>query len=388
MGFFGKLFSKKKKDTEELFEVEQDIYSGEGINFHSEEQRSRFITNCIEQMNDSNKEIASLTDEYAEVTSYLCDMEEIEALPENERLILDRIATTLVVLEQERKQYTQKENRMSDSEFYHMRKQEEEVVEGIGKLKECEEYASMVKQDLGRLKSEKKAFEYRKQEMESNLNNLRGISGISMIALVVCLIMLCVFQFALHMDAFWGFFAAILFGAGAVTFICIKYMDSKRELQRIRGGINRLIVLQNKVKIKYVNNANLLEYLCLKYETTGAKQLEQRWSVYQQEKEDRQQYAEIEQKMEEYQNQLVRKLAGFNIKTPERWRNQAEAILDKKEMVEIRHDLILRRQALRKQLEYNRQVAENANKAMNEVAERYPQYGKEIQDMINRSSQN
>ena len=53
-------------------------------------------------------------------------------------------------------------------------------------------------------------------------------------------------------------------------------------------------------------------------------------------------------------------------------------------MVEIRHDLILRRQALRQQLEYNNTVAQNAREEVMRVAKEYPQYNAEIMAMVEK----
>ncbi len=146
--------------------------------------------------------------------------------------------------------------------------------------------------------------------------------------------------------------------------------------------INKLIQLQNKVKIRYVNNRNLTDYLYMKYSTDSAGALERVWKQYQKEKEERREYAQAESKAEYYRRQMVNKLAHYRISSPERWLGHPAAILDKREMVEIRHELILRRQALRKQMDYNNQVAETARKEIMDVAEKYPAYAEEIRGMV------
>ena len=133
-----------------------------------------------------------------------------------------------------------------------------------------------------------------------------------------------------------------------------------------------------------MNNTNLLEYLYIKYDTDSADKLKKRWENYQQEKEERKQYAEAEAKTEYYQKQLVSQLSKYRISDPARWIHQAAALLDKREMVEIRHSLILRRQALRKQLDYNKEIADVAHKEIMDVVEQYPDYTAEILDMVNK----
>ena len=142
--------------------------------------------------------------------------------------------------------------------------------------------------------------------------------------------------------------------------------------------------LQNKVKIRYVNNTQLLDYLYIKYNTDSAAKLEKNWQNYQQEKEERKQYAEAEAKTEYYRKQLVEQLARYRISNPARWVNQVSALLDKREMVEIRHNLILQRQNLRKQLDYNKDVADTAKREIKDVAEMYPAYAQEILHMVDK----
>lgn len=216
------------------------------------------------------------------------------------------------------------------------------------------------------------------------MNNQRGMAVIFLTALIVCVIMLAVLQFAFEMDTYVGYFLAVGAGAVAISYVCIKYMDSDRELQRVEKTINKLIQLQNKVKIRYVNNCQLMEYLYLKYNTDSAAKLEKQWKMYQDEKEERKQFAEAEAKIEYYQKQLVQQLAGYRVQMPERWISQTAALLDKREMVEIRHELIQRRQVLRKQMDYNQEVAESARNEVKDIADTYPKYAQEILAMVER----
>ena len=383
MKWWQKLFGKMKK-TEYLDDWEEIVYARDSVDFADEEQRSRYITGCLEQMQEATREIDLLTGEYSRVTSYLTDMEEIEALPSEEREEVNRIANKLVVLERERARYRSKKDRMGDTEYYQIRKLEGEVEEGIKKLKSGEEYATLVKQDLQRLNGERHAYAYRKAELQNMKANFRGMAVIFLTALGVCLIMLAILQFVFQMNTYVGNFIAVMAAAIAITVLCVKYIDADKELIRVEKSINKLIQLQNKVKIRYVNNSQLLDYLYMKYNTDSAANLEKCWNAYLKEKEERQQYAEAEARTEYYQKELVDKLSCYRVSDPGRWVGQVSALLDKREMVEIRHELILRRQALRKQMDYNNDVGETAHREIMDVVEQYPDYAQEIMDMVNR----
>lgn len=385
MAFWSRLFGKRKKIRKESPEDwESIIYDRDDVDFRDEEQRSRYITNCLEQMSEASREINLLTGEYAQVTSYLTDMEEIEALPDHEREGLNKIARQLLAQEQECERYRGKENRMGDNEYYQMRKQENEIQEGISKLKECEKYGELVQQDLKRLDRERSAFEYRRLELETMLNNFRGMSFIFITAFIICMVLLIILQFTFEMDTRLGYLMAAGAVVVAVAILVVKYTDSEKELTRVERAVNKLIQLQNKVKIRYVNNKNLQGYLRIKYDAESAAALEKLWLQYQQEKEERKEFAEAEAKTEYYQKQMVSRMNNYRVNSPERWVGHPEALLDPREMVEMRHELIVRRQALRKQMEYNNGVADTARKEIMDIVSKYPAYAGEILAMVDK----
>lgn len=384
MGFFSKIFRRKKHRGNSADDWETPVYARDDVDFGEQEQRTRYITNCLEQTAEAAREMSLLTGEYSLVTSYLTDIEEIEALPEEEREELNSIARRLVALEQEKTRYHGRKNRMSDADYYRLRKQENELQEGIEKLKECESYGVKIKQDLQRLDRERHAYEYRRTELEVILNNLRGMALIFLTAFAICMIMLLILQFGFEMNTQIGYLLTVAAVAVAVTIVWVKYTDGAKELQRVENAVNKLILLQNKVKIRYVNNSNLRDYLYIKYSTSSAETLEKLWIQYLQEKEERKEYAEAEAKTEYFQKQLVSKMSNYRVVSPERWIAQPEALLDPREMVEMRHALIVRRQALRKQMDYNNNIAETARKEIMDVVNKYPAYAPEIMEMVDK----
>ncbi len=81
-------------------------------------------------------------------------------------------------------------------------------------------------------------------------------------------------------------------------------------------------------------------------------------------------------------------MGNYRITSPERWISQPAALLDRREMVEMRHELIQRRQALRKQMDYNNNVAESARKEILDVADKYPAYAPEVMAMLESYNRN
>lgn len=383
MGFWKWLFGRKKQE-EAQEEWEETVYERGKVNFNEAEERTRYLTGCLEQIGEAQKEMQLLNGEYAIVTSYLTDMEEIEALPPEHMAEIKGCAGKMQTLEADRRRYLDKERHLSEAEYRQMRSQENEIEEGIAKLQEAERYRKLVRQDLARLDGERHAYGYRKQELRTGLVNLKGMAVICLTALLACIFMLLILQFGFHMNTAVGYYVSAGAAAIAITVLFVKYADTEKELARVETAANKLIHLQNKVKIRYVNNTNLLEYLYLKYGVESAVKLKEQWDMYQEEKEERRQYAEAEAKLEYYRKQLIRQLIQFRVKDPERWVMQPGAIIDARERLEIRHDLVARRQALRKQLAYNQQLAEAAQQEIKDVAAEYPHYAAEIAEMVEK----
>lgn len=386
MGFWNFLFRKWKAEENEASERDWGSlsYNRDSVNFSDSEERRAYVSGCLEQAAEASRELNQLKGEYSLVTSYLTDIEEIEALPKEERNVLNSIARRIQVLDQERERYHGKKNRMKDSDYHRLQQQESEVQEGIEKLRECEKYGTLVKQDLQRLDSERHAYTYRRTELENMMNNFRGMAVIFLTALGACVVMLMVLQYAFRMNTGVGYAISVAAVAIAITVLWVKYTDADREKRKVERSNNKLIQLQNKVKIRYVNNSNLQEYLCIKYSTDSAASLERLWKKYCREKEERKEYAEAEAKLDYYRKQLLSRMSNYHINAPYRWVNQSQALLDKREIVEMRHELILQRQTLRKQMEYNTGVAEKARKEIMDVVDLYPVYASEILAMADR----
>lgn len=377
MKFWKKLFGKRKRSYEEE-DWDEIIYSREGVNLENREEREAFVGDCLDQMTVAAKELELLSGEYSLVTAYLTDTEEVEALPQDEQDALMVSAKRLRVVEQERRDYLEKEDRMADSVYYAVKEKEEELETGIQKLKEAEDYAQVVKQDMQRLSRERHAYAYRREELVGMMAGLWKMMITFAGALVVCVIILMILQYGFQMETWAGYLVSVVAVAIAFTVIWFKYTDAKKELTRVEKATNKLIQLQNKVKIRYVNNTNLLNYLYLKYQVESGKVLEKQYRKYLEEKEERKQYEEAEAKREYYIRQLTEQLSRQRVRYPERFLAHVDALLNRKELVEMRHELIIRRQALRKQMTYNNDIIKNLKAEIQEIGIVYPEYDGEI----------
>ena len=384
MGFIKKLFDRFRRNYDEYDDEEWDEEeSSRDIDFDNKEQRDDYVRNCLEKMADATKELENLNFEYNMVTSYLKDMEEIEALPEEESEQLKDCARRVSLLQDRKTDFMGRPRRITDEKYRMVERMEEEVEEGLKKIAEAEEYQELIRKDLSRLDGEKHAYLYRKSEVMRLISDTKGMAVICVTALGLCVLLLLFLQFFLEMDTKLGYLLTAGAAAVVITMVYVKHMDARRELKRVETGINKIILLQNKVKIRYVNNTNLLEYLYMKYGASSGQELKDMWENYQIEKEEREKFRRAELDLDYNEQELLQILKCYQIQDPAIWLHQTEAILDSKEMVEIRHNLIIRRQSLRRRMDYNREVvAGTSQRDIKALVERYPKYAKEIMQTV------
>lgn len=388
MGFIRKLLDRFRRDYDEYEEEWDEEEAPREIDFNNRDQRNDYVRNCLEKMAEATKELENLNFEYNMVTSYLKDMEEIEALPPEEGEQLKDCARRVSLLQDRKTDFMGRPRRITDEKYRMIERMEDEVEEGIVKLTDAENYRDLIRKDLNRLDGERHAYLYRKSEVMRLISDTRGMAVICVTALGLCALLLLFLQYFLEMDTKMGYLLTAGAAAVLLTLIYIKHMDAKRELKRVETGINRIILLQNKVKIRYVNNTNLLEYLYMKYGVSSAKELTQLWENYRIEKEEREKFRRAELDLDYSEQELLQILKCYQVQDPAIWLHQTEAILDPKEMVEIRHNLIIRRQSLRRRMDYNREVvAGTSQRDIKALVERYPKYAKEIMQTVEEYEQ-
>lgn len=387
MNFIKKLFGRKKTHTgygggPEEQNWDEGVFRRENLEIHDRNQRNQYIKGALEQLADAEKELKQLTYEYNDVTSHLTDIEELERLPAPMLKGIKDTANKIIELEEEQTVYLKKKNRMSEADFIKMEKMEDTAQEAIQKLQEAEAYQKLVKSDLKRLNGEKHAYRYRQDELEQNMENYSGMAVICFIVMAVCLVVLFILQMALQFDTRLGYVLVVCFLSLVMVWLFLKHGEARRESYQISKDLNRLILVINKVKIRYVNNKNLLDYLRLKFHAESAAKLQSLWNAYQEEKREREELERASQDYTFHQKELLRQLRQSQIRDTSVWLHQVPAIVDAREMVELRHELNTRRQALREQMDYNKKLAQSAQKEVTEISRDYPQYADEILAMV------
>lgn len=387
MNFWKRVFRRKNKDgitrtMDDGTEYVLPVFRRENINVHNGQEREQYIRSCLEQIANAEKEIHRLEFEYNMVTSRLADIEELERLPEMMRLEINQVAEKLSALEDAKTVYMEKKKRISNEDFAKMERTEKEVEEGIQKLKEAEDYHKLVKNDMRRLSDELHAYEYRQEELDQELKNASGIALICFGAALVCLIVLFILQMVLQFDTKLGYVLVVCIAAVVILKLFYKHGDAGQEIVRVEKDINRLILLQNTVKIRYVNNKKLLDYLRLKYDVQRSAQLQSLWGRYQEEKTERTRSEQVSKDYIHYQQEFLRLLRQARVRDTSIWLHQIKALLNEREMMIMRQGFVGRRKALREQMDYNGELAKTAQAEVRDISRNYPKYKEEILGLI------
>ncbi len=389
MGFLETIFGKTRDDEwtkqNELENWNDIVYTRKELDMDDPVQRREYIGSCLQQMEEAARELDALELEYNDVTSHLRDMEEIDALPPEQRREINECAQRILDSQDQQEKFARRKSKMTDDEFERMERLQSEAKAGAKKLADAESYQKKIKNDLKRLDGEHEAYLFREEELEKTIDNSKKLIITVAIALGFIVLFLLILQLVLELNVIYGYMIAVILAAVSVTLLYVQSTNALVELKSVRKSIERLVMLHNTVKIRYVNNTNLIDYLCLKYRVGTSKELVSLYDRYIQEKTERAQFEDAQKNLDANQKDLIFMLRHYRIKDAEIWLHQPEALLNHNEEVEIRHSLNVQRQSLRKRMEYNRDiVAGNAKLEIEDMAKQYPEYTQEILDMVSR----
>lgn len=376
MGFLG-LFNRKKDKPNGL---KIDVTGIKSSNRGAKASKLNSIASCkalikenCELIIDSNLQIAEAKIEYQAVTSYLTDMQRIDMIPKEQKTIIEEAAANIINLNKERLKYQNKVSIITDIQYKVLERYELIVPKDLTSLKDSEMYRDMIQKDLQHLEEEKLRLKDEEKDIISKQSFLRGI------AIVTCVVMLILFGIFAALatiaktNMVVPFLLTVLMGLVSVIYIWMESRRNQQDMRLVQLKKNREVHLMNKVKIKAVNNQNYLEYVYSKYMIDSYNELKTLWGEYIKLKEETRTYKNNTEMLDYYNSILIKELKKFGIADSEIWIYQPTAIIDNKEMVEVRHRLNVRRQKLRERMEaYNKQK-EEALKEIQEVIKEYPE---------------
>lgn len=340
--------------------------------------RQSYITQNCDQIMEATRQMEEFQKEYEAVTAYLSDIQVIDQIPEPSRKEVNEVARQILTLTRERNQYLNGKMKITKSQYDMMEMHEDEIPKEVQKISQKEKYLAALKGDLGTLEGEKHNLVYEQQEIKERHKFIQLISIVvaSMTLIVFGVLFWAADRF--YYDAKVPFIMTVL-----LALVCTAYIANEARKNKVEATLNqrkmaRAIGLQNTVKIKFVNNKLSLDYSYAKFNINSSMQLAYYWEEYVKQKEINNKYKDNTELLNYYSEKLIRMLKGYYVHDPEVWLHQSIALLEAKEMVEIRHRLNVRRQKLRERMDYNMETKSSAISRINEVLKKYPEAKEEI----------
>ncbi|MCM1282259.1 MAG: hypothetical protein NC180_04665 [Muribaculaceae bacterium] len=337
-----------------------------------------------EQMIDISRELEDTRAEYQIVTNYLNDIQTIENMTAEEKAPLVECATHMVSLEQERTDFLKTERHLPDTQFAQLQAEETQLPGVIKRLKSNETYLDAIRKDMSYLEGEKLQWAMQKSEGKEQQKTIRRLS----VYLLVIYATLEAFLLILTLVLKQNTQIPMLLGTGLAAilgvFLLVRYQDAGKEIRQADVNRNHAITLENHVKIKYVNIKNAVDYTCEKYHTKNSRDLAYMFELYQQEMREREKFRRNNDNLDHYTRELVLTLQEAHFYDAKIWASHANAILDPREMVELKHDLLTRRQKLRARIEYNINTITDMKKEVMGQVNQLDSNGPQVQQIIRK----
>lgn len=381
-----KLFDRIRRFLREDNADNTNEYSDDNIEKVSAGNRTenerQNVRDFCEQLVDSVTHMEEAKTEYRIVTEYLSDIQRIEELPVDMAKKLIDTSEQIVRLDKERQTYVESENLLPPEQYNIMSTYEGDIIDTIKKLNEMEMRDSMLKSDMGHLEGEKEDLKYNRLDDADKIEHLRGIIITILVLFLLTSGFLCIYAFMAKTSV--TLYALI---TGAVAMICfaifyVRYSNLKREINDMDAKVNRAISLLNKVKVKYINNTNALDYIYAKYDINSSKELEYRYELYNTMVRDEKKYYQANSELRVKREELIKQLDSIGVRDSQVWIKQAEALIDRRELVEIKHGLNVRRQSLRGRMSTCEKIRDNACIALRAAIDDNPGMESYIKDIL------
>lgn len=411
MAFFG-LFGKKKKDEDFIYQEEnlyEKIKSGneqeasemyepldrelieqavveERTNNKIDDKKS-YVERLCEQIVICSQRIESAKKEYEAVNSYINDIMTIEKMEEPVKSNVEYYARRIITLREDKKSMKQSSTKIPESRYIYMQRHEDEIKDILKEMYDDEQECQRLKTDMHQIEGEKIALKYERKDAIEKLNLIRKLAKMGVVTAIIIILMFVTAQVYTEKDFVVGVYvvvvAALAMGAALIAFNQ-KYTA---ELKMSELKLNKAVGLMNKYKLLYVNVKSRLDY---EYESNGVKssyELNDLWRLYLNAKKEHEAFHLNSDNTFKSVEGLIAELEKLHLYDSSVWPSQVDAIINPKEMTEIRHTLNVRRQKLRESISFNTNTVENSKTRIHKIIEKNPAMAKEILAILDRYEQ-
>ena len=389
---FSNLFHRKKNkesETGSFSQYDQSEYAKletknivKELNLSDAAQAKKYVVDLCKQMIQASKDMEDSKSEYQLVTNYLTDIQILENLTDAERKPILECATQVAKLEKQRTDFLKTKRRLTDTQFAQMQEEEENLPGVIRRLKANEADLDAIKRNMAYLEGKKLEWSMQRSDSAKVQKVTRTAACYLLAVFITLFAFVGILSWYLNRDLQLVFTIMGFAAVGAGAFILIRYQDSTREIRQADVNRNQAITLENRVKIRYVNTKNAVDFICEKYHVRNGKELEYIWECYMDAVKQKEKFEQNSDDIDYFNNRMIRELSAYRLYDSRVWIPQAAALIDHKEMVEITHNLVMRRQKLRSRMEYNAGILKEQRTEVAKFMEEMPEMRPQIQDIL------
>lgn len=380
MLFFGKKRKKEQEIDEAFAKVYQEIETID--NWNDPKKLEHYILDSCEQIIALTKEIEGEKTEYRIVTSYLTDIQTIEGLPEEMRQSIREAATNIEQLNAARQAYEKASYQISEEQFMLMEQEEDDIPQTIHRMLDNERYQDKVRRDKNILEAQKNQWEIEREAITGERKILKRASVLLFILYVTLLILLFVLQMMAKMDMTVAFLVLFCVGALGGAIIYFRSLYLQKQMRQATRNENQAISLLNVVCMKYVNVTKAVEYTKDKFGIHNSTELNYVWEQYTSAVREKEKFLRNNDDLEYFNGRLIRLLQRIDLYDRKIWLTQTKALIDDQEMVEIKHNLVKRRQKIRAHIEENRKIVQSERNEIDRLMTEHEHYVPEIIEII------
>lgn len=384
MGFFTRKKKKRELRAAKIDDAFNRVYSQiEDIdNWEDPKKLEHYILDSCEQIIASTKAMERQKMEYRIVTRYLNDIKALENLPKETAKDLRTTASRICELEQNILESRAITRNITDEQYSVISDEEDDMPEIINRFASDEIYQAKLKRSLSYLEGEKSRWEIEREELLAQGKLFRRMAIAVLVSFTTLLILLYVMYQTSDVDISLWIFGVLFICAVSGFVIFLRQNTLTKESRSALIRLNQAISMLNVERMKYVNVTNSIEYSKDKYFVKSAAELQYIWEQYQDKVRDQQRFMQNNDDLEFYNDKLERLLGSIGLADDKIWLNQVNALINKQDMSDCRHRLVVRRKKIRDRLEDHRRIVQEERDEIDRLMTRHEHYLPEIQEII------
>ncbi len=383
MGLFDIFSSKKKNKKPDIdYNLESEIKAPTVRLDKAAYTAGEDVVEVCEHLIDATYQIEDMRVEYDSVSDYYEDTQKVEQMPEMLRKELNDVAAKIEFLERNQEEFKQLKTKLSDDRYRLLSKYEDEIPDVMRKMVDMEARLAAINRDMQYLEGEKNSQDIYVEDAEDRQYQLRTISITVVILAIITSGLIFWFSYMYRFSASVPLMLLLFVVTIIFVTIFMKYRAEEYEIKLAHVKKAKAINLLNKVKLKYVNAASTLDYIYGKYEIRSLRELEHLWEQYVELREESRRFRQSIGDMKVYFDDMERILLEINVKDPYIWTSQTRALLDEREMVEVKHNLNKRRQSIRAIMEKHENIRNECIAKMKELVKKDPNVMDSIKEIL------